>query len=277
MEQTRILFWGILISAALAVLVGLLLQLLLGRERVDRESAETTRTALNLTAESVTQTAAILPTIPAAATESPPTLAPDPTRVVAQALLEQARNWQLIAFEPFDNNHTSWDEGEGGEMSRGVRTVEGGKYVWNLEALENFTRHATAMDVSAESFYLAVDLEKQTKGVGTINVVYRFRDNSNYYDFGICEDGQSYQLWRQYQDDWEELIPCTYTETLHTDQPNTLTIIAQESEYNFYFNDQHVATWLDAFLRGGRAGVSVDLDTGQSNLFQFDNFEVRFP
>ena len=267
MEQTRVLLIGIIVTAIIGIAIALTAQWMLSLDRLNAASASTTRTALRITERSITLTAAEIPEINIEAT---------PVQNDAQTLLDEARAWSLVAYDAFDDVSYDWSLGDDGDRSTGQRTIEEGKYVWDVAAIDDFTWTSAPHTSISEDFYVAVEMEKFNADTGSTNIIFRYADFDNYYDFGLCVDNVSYQLWRKFEGSWTELIPCTKHEALSA-ETNHLAVIGQANTYTFLANNQPLTTLADTFNPSGSFGVSIDLDTGHSNIFRFDNFELRTP
>lgn len=274
MDQTRSLFWGLIGLAVLIILGVLVLGAVSTTERVGRRAGAATRVALDATAVAVTATAVVLPT-PGPVTEGAGSAA---DRATAERAFAVAPTWTLLFFDTFDDNRHGWNTGSAdGDLLRGVRAVEDGLYYWDMDARENFTLTSAPLAVPYNRYYAAVTVDRRNHGVGGVNLLFRYQDSDNYYDFGLCATAErgAYQVWRQYEDAWTELIPCTPHTAILPDAPNTLALIVDGSAYHFFANEQYLATWRDARVRGDLVGLSVDLQAGEDNLFSFDDYEVR--
>ena len=275
MDDTRTILFSLLAAALLAVMAGLITQLFIDEQRVDSDSGAATYASVTQTVDAVTLTAQHIPDI------GRPTVTPAPVNIELSnydLLLNIAREeWSLVAYEPFENNERGWSEGNEGERSRGGRGIEQGHYRWEMTAIEDFTWTSAPIEAPFTDFYVSVEMQKRGLASGGQNLTFRYNDGDNYFDFGVCADGVSYQIWRQFEDAWKELVACEESEAIRPNQANTLAVLAQIDRYHFYANDTYLTTIEDTSLTGGSVGVSIDLDADQTNIFEFDNFEVRAP
>lgn len=273
MDRTRLTLVLLVLLVVVLVLGGMLAQYLGAAGGLERAEAAATRAVLGQTAVAVTATAAVIPTFP----PPPDVTALTPTASTYDLLLALAQEWPLVVYEPFDRNTRGWGTGAGGARVSGTRAVEEGRYVWDVAAVDDFNWLSTPIVADYPDFYIAVRVERVDQAVGAQNLVYRYIDDDNFYDFGICTDGRSYQVWRQYRDEWTQLIRCTPHPALRPAAANRLAVIAQRDRYLLFANDRYLTTFDDDLLSGGSVGVSVDLAAGRANLLLFDDFELRAP
>lgn len=274
MDDTRTTLVGLLTAMLLAILAGLIAQLFVDEQRVESRAGEATYASVTQTIESVMLTATAIPIIVDTATPVSPT--PEPSNY--DLLYTIAREeWPLIAYEPFETNERGWSEGIGGDRSRGERSMQDGIYRWEMTAIESFTWTTAPLEAPFSDFFVEVEMRKRGVTSGSQNVTFRYNDGDNYFDFGVCQDGESYQVWRQFEGAWKELIECTPNEHFRPNETNRLAVLAQIDRYHLYVNGHYLTTIEDSSLVGGSVGVSVDLDQDQTNVFEFDNLEVRAP
>lgn len=96
--------------------------------------------------------------------------------------------------------------------------------------------------------------------------------------FGLSSDGQrfyamtitaagTYALFR-YDNEWETIIPWTYSSQIHKDSPNVLTLISAKEQLSIFFNGVLVKTVTDNHSHAGRIGLYTYTNTG--------NFSARY-
>lgn len=274
MDDTRTTFIGLVAAALLAVIAGLLTQLFTDEQRVDQRTGEATYISVTQTIEAVTLTAEHIPDINPTETLTPTVVELSEHEFLYQVAREE---WSLVAYEPFDDNQRGWAVGGDGDLSRGRREVRDGHYRWEVTALDDFTWITAPIEAPFENFYISAEMSKRGTTSGSHNLAFRYNDEDNSFDFGICEDGASYQAWRQVEDEWTQLIECVESEWIRPNETNILAVLAQTDQYHLYANGHYLTTIEDDTLTGGSVGVSIDLDSDQTNLFEFDNFELRVP
>jgi hypothetical protein len=127
-------------------------------------------------------------------------------------------------------------------------------------------------------FYLSVDIQ-QVEGPDTADygVIFREDDNSNFYYFGISDNGQ-YVLYLFFEE-WDTLINWTETDLIKPGEINRLTVIGEGSHFTFFINDYYLMelTTDDTIPSGSTALVIEMADENDHAIFEFDNFELRAP
>lgn len=271
MDNTRRTLVGIILSALIAVLVGVVLQLAGNTERLGVESAESTRTTLDQTRVAVAATNDILPT--------PTIFTALPTAEVTPSnfnlLLTLANDWPLLVYEPFDDNLRGWTTGGNGIYSRGERNIEEGRYRWQLTAIEGFTWWTAPIDVPFDNFYASVTMDKQDHVSGDTSMVFRYNDGDNYYEFGLCDDVTQYRVYKETNATRTALVACTAHAAIHANASNRLSVLGQTDRYLLFINDQYITTIDDDDHKDGGLGIGLDMDEGQVNVFEFDDMVVR--
>ncbi len=271
MDNTRRTLLGLIFLMLIALLVGAIWQLLWNTERLETNSAESTRTTLDQTIVAVTMTAdTILTTTNVITTPTPVSV-----RSNYDLLLNLANEWPLLTYEPFDNNHRGWSIGGNGIYSRGERKIENGIYRWQLTAIEGFTWWTTPINVPYDNFYTTVTVDKAESNLGAMSIIFRYVDGDNYYDFGLCDDVTQYRVYKKQNGSSAPIIACTTHPAIHSAESNYLAILAQTDNYLFFINDQHVATVDNDELAGSGLGIGLDMNEGQANVFEFDDMVVR--
>lgn len=278
MDQTRYTLIGIFVSAALAIMAGFLSQWYSAGARPTGNGAQPTETMLAQTVAAVTQVAETLPT--PIATEfvgNSSKLGPEPTNTFYDNVLERGRGWQLIEFDSFDDNENGWGTGIASNRADGERRIRDGQLVWDLIGLQSLTWADGVIGAPFDDFLVSVDVERDSAEIGSIGLVFRQQDYDNYFQFQLCEGPQQYEVWQKLNDEWTSITSCTDTNVPTLDGPNNLSVVALDSSYFLFVNDQLVETFDNSDFSGGIVGVTIDLDADQTNRFIFDNFELRAP
>lgn len=271
MDNTRRTLIGLIFSALIALLVGVILQLMWNTERLSEESAESTRVALDQTVVAITATSDIIPT--STRFVAAPTAEATPSNF--DLLLELANEWPLLVYEPFDDNQRGWTVGGNGTYSRGERIIEEGRYRWQMTAIEGFVWWTAPISVSFDNFYAGVTIDKQDRIAGDMSIVFRYVDGDNYYEFGLCDDVTQYRVYKETVGVRQAFIDCTAHPASNASGSNRLSVLAQTDRYLLFINDQYVTTIDDDDHTSGGVGVGLDMDEGQANVFEFDDFVVR--
>ena len=274
MDQTRYTLLGLIITIALAVMSGLGAQWYQAGARPDGSQVTLLRNNLEETRVAVTQTAIFLPT-PVGQISAEPT--PQPTPTYYGSLYNRARNWQLITYDAFDNNNRGWGSGEASNRVSGRRGIDDGFYFWDLEAVDDFTWSTAPISAPFDEYLVSVEVAKNSAEIASSGLVFHFIDFDNYYQFSLCSDDASFELWRKLEENWTNLIPCQKNGVISAEGSNRLAIVVQNGSFFLYINDTYVDSIDDNSLTGGSVGVSVDMDLGQRNFITFDNFILRSP
>ncbi|MGB1250688.1 MAG: hypothetical protein ACPG8W_08770 [Candidatus Promineifilaceae bacterium] len=276
MDDNRSTIFGLIAALLLATLAGLATQLFVDEQRVDSAAGVATYVSITGTVEAITRTAASLPNAEETALFNEANATREPSQY--DLLYATAREeWSLIAYEPYDVNERGWSEGRDSNRSRGRRGIVEGVYKWEMTAIEDLTWATAPIIAPTDTFFVEVQMRKRGVTSGSQNLTFRYTDQDNYFDFGICPDGVSYQVWRQLLGEWTRLIECQENATLRPNETNALAVLAQTDRYHLYANGNYLATFEDDLLVGGNVGVSFDLSADQTNIFEFDNLELRAP
>ena len=153
-----------------------------------------------------------------------------------------------------------------------------GKYQWEVLAKQDVHWYILPHMKSVSDFYLSTELQRASGPVNsTYGVVFRVKDDDNFYMFGISET-QNFSLQRIYKGDWKTLIDWKYSAAIRQEYVNRITILAEGSYFTFWINDQRVYEINDDKIDKGQAGLTMILyEPGDQAVFEFDNFEVREP
>ena len=107
-------------------------------------------------------------------------------------------------------------------------------------------------------------------------MIFREDPNSNFYYFGINEQGQ-YALYL-YNQDWSTLIDWTQSEFIQPGESNRITVLGEGSHFTFFINDQYLTEITNDSIKNGTTALAIEL-AGENDhaVFIFDNFELRVP
>lgn len=197
--------------------------------------------------------------------------------------LAEARNWTLVAFEPFDNNQLGWLEDDVVSSSlEASHRIETGQYFLRIKGLEpTASRWGNPSKVDpVQGFYASIRVQRISDlGDLRTGLIFRYQGNRVFYSFLIYMDGH-FQI--RYYDD-NDATPRTTadfaylpTTLINPSASNKLTVIGRGNDYWFYINDQFVHYMNDAQLSGGTVGLFVGVkEIGQEAQVAFDDFELR--
>lgn len=204
---------------------------------------------------------------------SRPTLAPaqaTATATAALGTLNATTGWEVVLSDTFDSNSNNWEVGEG-------KSVEGGKYVWNINDRVNIYRGLPEIKGQTD-FVASIDARlvtgSQDCGMGLTfrNGIDDFSGSMTDYIFYIQNDGR-----------WGFDI-------IHSPDPgiaqygtsnaivpralNRIQVIAQGSQLTFFVNGKYIGQAEDATLSVGKAGAAVWVLGPGGCEVEFDNFQV---
>jgi hypothetical protein len=228
------------------------------------------------------QTPSSTPTLTPTTTQTPsPT--PNMTATVqvqnAQSTAESAAsNWQVILTDTFDSNKNNWLVGESeDEYALTNYQVVDGKYRWEATAHKSFISWVEADEKPLTDFYLSMDVQ-QMEGSETTDygVVFREDDDSNFYYFGISDNGNySFHL---YFGDWDTLIDWTETDLIQAGESNRITVIGEGAHFTFFINGEYLTETTDDTLPEGSTSLAMEMSNEDDHsILEFDNFELRAP
>lgn len=290
MERTRNTFlaiFGVTFIAALGVLTFLMLRDY-QRVRATGDFAE----ALGQIADDqiATQTAAATITPPPTSTPLPTeTPAPDlratarahvaATRSAIPAGLAEAQGWPILIRETFDNNDNAWDTAPGDEaLSKDDRRIQDGKFIWTIEAYGGFTWvEPLPGSQLTDRFYATLDIEQSEPLLNDQGISFNYIDSQNLYLFSTCDIPGTVGFFRRVEGSWLTLQSCRQVDAINRTGPNTLSVLGNGNYYQLFVNDQYISDLWDNTFSAGGVGVYIEMDADQTNVFSFDNLEVRSP
>lgn len=201
------------------------------------------------------------------------------TATARQALVENAaNNWDVILTDMFDSNENNWlVESSDDEYSLTNYEIVGGKYKWDATAHQSFIGWVRADLENLTDFYISVEV-RQLEGPDTADygIIFREDDNSNFYYFGITNQGQ-YILY-VFFDDWERLIDWTQTDLIRPDEANRITVVGEGPHFTFFINDHYLTEFTDSRISQGSTALAIEMENENDHgVFEFDNFELHKP
>lgn len=242
---------------------------------------------------SATATFTNTPTVTPSATPSPTVTASPTLDVTATAIALQATDTAVayqtsvanaaitgrsILKEAFDSNKNNWQvEKTDDDYALTTYKIADGNYTWDVTAHQPLISWVTANTNAVSDFYVTIEI-KQASGPDSADygVVFREDANSNFYYFGINEQGQ-YALYL-YNQDWSTLIDWTQSDFIQPDEFNKITVLAEGSHFTFFINNQYLTEITDDSIKSGTVALAVELATESDQaVFQFDNIELRTP
>jgi hypothetical protein len=155
------------------------------------------------------------------------------------------------------------------------KSIANGKYTWELKALHPSSNLDIPHMASAANYVVSIEGRRVSGTPTNYYGLFLRRDPLSYYVFEIRDDG-SYRFGRAIDNQISNIASGT-SSAIKADAANRLTVLAQETHFTLFVNDQYV-TSADAGLNAGTAGPIVELlHVGDEGVFEFDNFIVRAP
>ena len=187
--------------------------------------------------------------------------------------------WPVIFFDTFSSNLNDWPMGtETNEYVENHWSFAGGKYRWEVNAIQDVHWYVTPNIKSVSDFYLSADLQRISGPEDcSYGLVFRVQDDQNFYLF-LISDTQYYSIYRIYNGVWDTLVDWKYLSSIIPGGINRVSVTAQSTNFDFWVNDQQTESIYDPIIENGKVGVTMILHrAGDQAIFEFDNFEVREP
>lgn len=239
---------------------------------------------------------------PASSLSSNPSDSPGPTTIPTSAIaqssgatpnaaagaeelysrLAEARTWDPVLHERFDNNDNGWtlwnvDDDEKTETMR----IEDGVLRWELSLKEPDNWYWEIAPVSSYSnFYYSAKVrrigaptkEQVTQAIW--GILFR-RQGSDFYAFRL-NDLQEYSLSLHQEEGWTDLVGTTVSSLIDPAQTNELAVIVDGAEIIAFINGTPVGSFRDGALAEGNVGFYAGLLHENDEVqFEFDDFELR--
>lgn len=202
---------------------------------------------------------------------------PTPSKM-AQKLLNDSDQWDLILDETFDTNINSWYMGAGStdDMISALE-LKNGKYLWDVTSKNTIVVSLPPQVLEPTTdFRLSADV-KLTSGTykPVYGVVFRDQDTNGYF-FGIY--GENFIVDKRYNGTFVRIIEYVKSPTITPQESNRMTVIAKGSHFVFLINDQFVGEMIDGDIKKGAVGFGVAFyHVDLQNSFEFDNFTLQTP
>ena len=198
----------------------------------------------------------------------------------SQTALLHAKDWPVVLKDDFSVAANGWYTGtDEDELSKGIWTVEEGKYRINLEAKDSFSQWMwpTVEESLPENFYLAVRLDFVTGADRSDGgIIFRLQEDGSFYLFDLYMNGD-YAIYRHYPGGWETILEDTNSSAYRQGLNNLLEVVGQGGHYVFFLNDINLGFFDDTTLEGGGVGVCMGLpEAGNIGQWDFDDFVLRF-
>lgn len=202
-----------------------------------------------------------------------PTLPSDP-----MALLAVGRTWPLVLKDTFDNNSAGWLIGKDDSYPGTTRQIASSKYRWDFKRTGQWGwSWADAPVDPIGDFILTVRMsgfdQIGSKGLVSYGLGIRGR-GADAYLFAVSND-RTFDF-RAIGQESKLIIPPTTSGSLKLQGENTLTVIAQRTEFYLFVNDAFIGKSTDSLFESGEVGLAVFVSTeNEKGVFEFDDFELR--
>ncbi len=205
---------------------------------------------------------------------------PTPTATTPPDPLESYTRWPLVLRDTFFEQRNDWEIANAteGDLASGTLRIGGGKYRWEITALEGVVWWSRSReDTFTTDFYASVEA-RQISGTPEADYGLIFRhDGENYYYFQVSDVGW-YAVYLYNAGEWTELTAWTESAAIRPGHINKVAVAGEGSLFSLFINGAAVGEVRDATLAAGSAGVAVQIyNAGESAVFEFDNFEWRAP
>lgn len=201
------------------------------------------------------------------------------TAEAIEQMRQLAQNWQILLSDVFDNPDNAWTEGERDDpLAKMKWSFIDGKYRWAAQAKDGFVWWATPEIDDVADFSASVTVTQLDGPTDAeYGMIFRRTSDGEYYLFELSESGE-YALFLFWQDDWWTLKEWTPTDAFLPGIENKIDIIALDTIFYFYVNDELVAQYQDQRLPTGQIGLLVGLsNSGEEGIWEFDNYTIRTP
>jgi hypothetical protein len=176
--------------------------------------------------------------------------------------------------DDFSDPESGWGKSSDEKVER---RYEGGEYVI-LVKKDNWAAWAWGTEEMFADFALEAEV-RQVEGPESakFGLVFRHRDNDNFYYFRISGSGK-YQVGKQVNGEWQDIGDMKWTPSSHIKTggaTNHLKVVCQGPQIALYVNGQHLTTVSDDSFAEGEVGLIAETAEGSDPIkAAFDNFVV---
>ncbi len=213
------------------------------------------------------------------ATDASQALAAQATQQTIETFLDQSNRWPVVIDDGFDQNTLDWPEGDDTDPLAVINwTIAGGKFRWKATANDSFVWWVYPTMDAVMDFSLSVQMQ-QTSGAadGEGGLIYRVQEPGLYYTFELNGLNQ-FAIYSHLDDGWHTLIDWSDSDAIHHDASNQLTVVAVGNHFDYFINQQNVASLDDASIADGMAGLLIGLSQAEDQgSWEFDNFKLNSP
>lgn len=187
--------------------------------------------------------------------------------------------WPIIFCDTFDDNRNNWELGAGSsDLEESNTSIEHGKLIMDFsgKAVSSYTSGVIRWTSITDAYNFMLTITGKINSVNrdvTWGIAFR-GDQSGFYVFDIGNQGWYY--FSSFVDSKHTiLIPVRSNSIIRWDEENTLTIIAEGDQFEFYVNGQLLDSFESSQLRGSVIYLTTWLAEGATAVFEFDDLLIR--
>jgi hypothetical protein len=194
----------------------------------------------------------------------------------------QQRSWPVVLDEKFSNASRNWTTGiNNNNLALEEMSIENNRYTWKFTTKKPMASFSFPTMPEQSDQYISVDMQMTSdSGNGDDQAGITFRQSEadqTFYFFAVNPNG-TYSLSMYDGSGWDTLIPTSDTDQLKSNQVNHLGVSIEGSQILLEINSIVVASYEDARLPAGVAGLGLHLPApGEDATVIFTNFNVRAP
>jgi thiol-disulfide isomerase/thioredoxin len=176
-------------------------------------------------------------------------------------------------------NSTIFSQNENPSQGGNPWTLKIPGTVWSFDISEShhYDYHILS-DKSLSNFILQSDVVINNDAHEYHGVFFRQQDGNNFYSYRITPDGFfAFDVWRSGDYSFDRTLGPTLSGAIYTGvgQTNTLKVVANNDNFEFYINGEYVGSVTDGRFSSGKVGViSCTCDGSPSTSASFSNFYV---
>ena len=219
-------------------------------------------------------------TIPPSATAVPPTPVPTATQTEI-AGGGQVEVLEYTYSEDFSALPDNWDIDEIEDEVAAVRfSLADGAYIWDATAKQDMAwlqLADPAVPLPEQDYYLTVSLTMYSGGPElAAGVLFNCQDIDNLY-FARLSSGGTLGVYALVDNAWQELVAPQSSQHFRPGETNRLIVLRQGDQFEIQINDYPAAEISDFTFSAGTIGLAIELDTGETGKFSFDDLRIMEP
>ncbi len=177
------------------------------------------------------------------------------------AKLDNARTWNLVLQEPFDNNNHNWtlwnvDDAQKSETMQiaqgvlqwGIKIKQSDSWYWEFASLGSYSDFYYSVKVTRVGQPPAAEVNQADWGI-----IFR-RQGDDFYAL-LLDDLEQYTLYQHTGNDWTELVGSTRSSLINSGGSNQLAVVADRTDITFFINDTAVDSVQNSAFSQGNVGL----------------------